>query len=196
MGKADATRLNEQVGDIGFQTVADPSRFLVPDVDYEDGILSYEVETRVVAVRLRDDVIALMYARHQLGSEDEARPRLAAARRWQSEYELSSVGRIRSSGDVREPVDNGGRLAEGINDRQLLSMRRVGTWRRVLGEQGHRLIVHVLVDQYPLVRVARVMGTDPTPATVTYLGHRLRESLDTLAGLMGYATQAVRGGPP
>jgi hypothetical protein len=176
------------IGDVGFQTVADPHRFLVPDITDERGVISYEVETRVVAVQLRDDVIATMFHRHQLGDDDEAQARLLAARRWQVEYELSSVGRIRSSGDVREPVDNGGRLAEGINDRQMQSMRTIGRWRLVLGEQGHRLIVYVLHDQLPLIRVARVTGTDPTPATVTYLGHRLREALDTLGELMGYRT--------
>src|SRR4051812_21763426 len=62
---------------------------------------------------LRNDPIGQLFSRKQI---DDAQH--AAARKWQAYREAADTP-LRSSGHLQEPVDGGGRLPQGITDRQL-----------------------------------------------------------------------------
>src|SRR3990167_1373238 len=116
--------------------VRNPHALLVPDVRHVRGVTTYH-EDRVMAHRqLRDDPLGQMHARRQLGDGSEGEARYRAGRAFQVEHEAAGVGRLRSSGDICEPVDNGGRVADGITDRQLAAIKRREEWRGLLGKAG------------------------------------------------------------
>jgi predicted DNA-binding protein YlxM (UPF0122 family) len=135
------------------------------------------------AVRtLRDDPLGQMRERNQIG---EAQYR--AGRQWQADYEAAGP-RIKSSGHLQEPVDGGGRLPVGITDRQIQARGRLETYRRLLGEYGTAILTMVLADKLSLREVANRRHVEVSKATLTYVGHRFREALSSLAVAMGLAS--------
>jgi hypothetical protein len=87
---------------------------------------------------LRNDPIAVMFAKHQI---DHAQ--YEAARRWQRDNEWAGPT-IRSSGFLQEPVDGGGGKAQDIAQRQLDAHKRLIHYATVLGPRQHQLLVLVL----------------------------------------------------
>ena len=150
---------------------------------HKDGVTSFR-EPLVQATRaLRDDPLGLMHARKQIG---EAQYR--AGREWQRTHEAAGVGRLRSSGDIREHVDGGQIASDGITDHQRQAIARLAAWDRALGAQGARLVAAVLADKRSIRDIADNSGLMPGKAATTFMGHRFRECLSTLAKMMGYAS--------
>ena len=148
---------------------------------HKDGVTSFR-EPLVQATRaLRDDPLGQMHARRQIG---EAQYR--AGREWQRVHEQAGVGRLRSSGDIREPVDGGQIANDGITDMQLAAMKKLAAWERRLGTAGNRIVVAVLAHKRSIRDVADTSGLMPGKAATTFMGHRFRECLSTLAKAMGY----------
>lgn len=150
---------------------------------HKDGVTSFR-EPLVQATRaLRDDPLGLMHARKQIG---EAQYR--AGREWQRTHEAAGVGRLRSSGDIREPTDGGQIASDGITDHQRAALIRLNTWARALGTAGNRLVQAVLADKRSIREIADTGGMMPGKAATTFTGHRFRECLSTLAKMMGFAS--------
>lgn len=167
--------------------VPDPSAFLVPDVVREPGITTYREPRIAAAVSLRDDPLGLLYHR---GRDDcrigEAQYR--AGRQWQATYEAAGVGRLRSPGDIREPVDGGGIVSDGITDRQMRAHKTLNAWHAELGREGRVILEAVLAEKRSLREVAQDRYGGATPPNVRYVGRRFRECLSTLATAMGLAS--------
>lgn len=131
---------------------------------------------------LRDDALGQMHDRRQISEAQ-----YAAGRRWQLDWEAAGA-RIKSSGDLQEPVDGGGFLAKGITDRQMKAHDRLKAYAAALGPDGHGIVTLVLADKLSLREVANRRHIIVSKATMTYVGHRFRECLDALAKCMGLAS--------
>lgn len=153
-------------------------------IDKTRGVTTF-VPDRVERERnLRDDPLGQMHDRRQI-EEHQYR----AGRQFQDDWEVSGrSGRMRGMDTTQEPVD-GGRNASsrlGVTDRSLAASRRLNAYETELGAYGWRLATLVLVDKRTLRECAQVIhGTALKPANVTFVGHRFRECLDTLAERMG-----------
>jgi hypothetical protein len=129
---------------------------------------------------LRDDPLASMHHHHQV-SDSQYR----AGRRWQALWEAKAIGGTRTLDLTQTPVDGSPKGFTGLSDRQQRAAREIERLSSMLGADGTALICAVLVDGRLLRDIA---GTEATKAATTFLGHRFREALTTLATAMGYAT--------
>jgi hypothetical protein len=136
-------------------------------------------QTRVL-VAIRDDPIGRLFARRQIDAAQ-----LQGARAWQRCYERTQLW---PSSELKDPVDGGGRLADPyirIADASAMVLKCAAR----LGEQGDGLVRDVLGSRMFLGHIAISRGLDPNPEgrDMAYLGRRLRECLNTLAKVFGYA---------
>lgn len=162
--------------------VPNPHGLRVPDLMRVRGEIAYH-EDRVTAARsLRDDPFGQMHARRQIGSAQ-----YRAGREYQATFEAAGVGRLRSPGDIREHVDGGQIASDGMTDHQLAAAKRLARWRYRLGREGAALVDAVLIGKQTLRDIADEGSAMPGKAATTYLGHRFRECLTTLARDMGFA---------
>ncbi len=143
---------------------------------YEPG---HPEELQRVTVRraLRDDPLARLHARRQIG---EAQYR--AGRTWQAAYEAAAIGHVGSIDPSNEPVD-GSPHHHGPNlDRITKAARKLAQWDRLLGADGCAIVRDVLAERLTMAAIAykRQFGTEE------YYGKRFRECLTCLARDMGY----------
>ncbi len=167
--------------------VSDPMAFSVPDVQHEMGETIYR-EQRIKAVAtLRDDPLGHM---HRKGRDDTrvGSAQYHAGRRWQRIYEAAGIGRLRSPGDIREPVDGGGIAHSGATDRQMQAHKLLARYRGLLGAQGAIIVEDVLAEKRTLREVAQARYGGVESATIKYVGRRFRECLSTLAKDMGLSS--------
>ena len=132
---------------------------------------------------LRDDALGRMFARKQIGAAQ-----LHAGRRFQAEFEAAGIGRLGSSGDLKEPVDGTPRHRDGVNDRQVAAMRSLNGYRLLLGTAGYRLVEAAIIEQISIREVADSGNAMPGKRASRDTGTLLRFCLSTLAKAMGYAT--------
>lgn len=137
--------------------------------------------------QLRDDPLGQMHDRRQI-EEHQYR----AGRQFQDDWEVSGrSGRMTGMDTTQEPVD-GGRAPSsrlGVTDRGMAAAQRLRAYEAVLGTYGWKLAKLVLVDKRTLREATQVLHVDATrPAHLTFVGHRFRECLNTLAEMMGLAS--------
>ena len=142
----------------------------------------YEVGAKIVAFRsLRDDTLAYMHQHKQI---DDAQ--LRGGRDWQRDCELSEVGGARAIDPTKEAVDGGGFAYSGITDAQSRALASLARASRMLGMEGEAIVRDVLGSHLTVAQAAIKRGL-VSEREVHYLGRRLRECLDTLALVYGYA---------
>jgi hypothetical protein len=141
-----------------------------------------QVPRRITAMRsLRDDPLARLHDRRQIG-EAEYR----AGRDFQRLLEATELGRMRTNDPGREPVDGGAGFRDGLNEREVQAFRQLARLWPVLGKDGSALCRAFLGERQFLPAIAAARGLPADQATLRYLGRRLRECLETLAGELGY----------
>lgn len=132
---------------------------------------------------LRDDPVAAMHDRGQL---DDAK--YHAARHWQRCHELVEIGGARSNHPTKEFVD-GGRLPEILTDQYSKAVKDYAVAGKALGQEGEAIIRDFLGRGMPLLHVAAARNLT-TARELDYIGRRLKECLETLAIVFGYAMKA------
>ncbi len=144
-----------------------------------------EIERVVVRRALRDDPLARLHARRQIG---EAQYR--AGRAWQAAYEAASIGHVGSIDPSNEPVDGSPKHAGPDLDRITKAARKLAGWDRLLGADGCAIVRDVLAEGRSMEQVAARRG-ECSQRSQDYFARRLRECLTSLARDMGYIGQAA-----
>lgn len=177
---------------------------LVPEivdnpVEYAERIVNPTIR---VERALRHDPVAEMYAHGHLGPvyrdrEKVTRPStgsmalvlLQAARQWQRVNEDAGP-HTKSSGHLQEPVDGGGRLPQGITDRQLDAHKKLVRYANLLGPRQHYLLVLVLEYRHSLWGATEKMfPEDMSAPRRRFVGQWMRDILLQLAREMGLASR-------
>ncbi len=137
----------------------------------------HEIERVTVRRALRDDPLARLHARRQIG---EAQYR--AGRAWQAAYEAAAIGHVGSIDPSNTPVDGSPKHAGPDLDRITKAARKLAQWDRLLGADGCALVRDVLAERMTMAAITtrRRFGTEE------YYGKRFRECLTCLARDMGY----------
>ncbi len=143
-------------------------------------IRDHEGDQIQVLRSLRDDPLAALYSRKHIDHGQ-----YMAGRKWQALYEMSGIGGVRAIDPTKEAVD-GGRMPEMLTDVHRSAVKRLALLGRALGMEGEALIKDVLGRGYSLELAAAARGTT-SERERRYLGHRLRECLETLAVELGFA---------
>jgi hypothetical protein len=136
-------------------------------------------QTRVL-VAIRDDPLGRLFVRRQIDAAQ-----LHGGRAWQECYERTQLW---PSGGIADPVDGGGKASDPfvrIADASAMVLKCAER----LGEQGNGLVRDFLGERRFMAQIAVSRGLDPHPDSrdMAYLGRRLRECLNTLAKVFGYA---------
>jgi hypothetical protein len=148
------------------------------------------VNPYITAIRtLRDDPIGHMHARGHLGALSPpevkiaiADARLRRARLFQEAWEVSGRGgRLRSPDFDGVPGSSDPSRRSGFDDRQRRAGNQLDQWKSQLGGAGYALLKLILIDKCTIAEAARRQHGQVTQSIIRYLGHRLRECLDTLA---------------
>ena len=138
-------------------------------------------EIKVVRT-LRGDTVGQLFARGHIDATQ-----CEAARRWQRDAETAGP-RIKSAGDLQEPVDAAHGLPKGITDRQVDASRRLEHYAVLLGPRQHQLLTLVLQRGFSLWGATAAMFPDDiSPPNRRFVGTWFREILSVLAKDMGLA---------
>ena len=132
---------------------------------------------------LRDDLLGLMFARRQI-----RRGHLDAGRRFQRTVEAAG-NRLKSPGDIQEPVDGSPHHRDGITDRQRVAMLKLIGYRQLLGTACYALVESVAIHQHSLREIVEDGNKMPSQALTRETGGALRFALGRLARAMGLATE-------
>lgn len=138
-------------------------------------------EQESVVRNIRESSLTTMHARRQI---DEAQ--LRAGERFRSLYERASVCGSMAIDPSKEPVDGGGNT-DPIPDRVVQASKELGVVRAELGRIGNDLVTRVCGHGSTVEQVARVMFAAANERDVRFIGQMLREQLDMLAVMWGYA---------
>lgn len=165
--------------EVGEIEIANPFRLRAPDLKISPvGEIRY-VEDRITVVRtLRDDQLVRLHHRRHI-SESMYR----AGRHWQRLYAEAAIGRIGSSGDIKEPVDGSRVVPDPFTPKQQRAMRQLLRIHDVLGADGYLLIRDLLGENLSYGQIAQKYHHPPD-----YTGRRIRECLASLAKQLGYCT--------
>lgn len=148
-------------------------------------IVKDEAGDNILVLRsLRDDPVAAM---HSSGQLDEAK--FKAARHWQHCHELVEIGGAQAIDPTKEAVDGGQIASSSISDAQCRAVADLARAGRALGLEGEAIIRDFLGRGMPVRLVAASRGLT-TARELDYIGRRVRESLETLAIVFGYAMKA------
>jgi hypothetical protein len=146
-----------------------------------DDPLALEPGEKIVALRsIRNDPLGRLHSHHQI---DEAQFR--GGRAFQDDWEKAERG-PRALDPTREYVDGGG-MREPITERQRRAVLRLNRIARELGTDGIVLMREMLVQGLTMEQVALRRGLRGQRWR-DYFAKRLRECLDRLALLYGFAT--------
>lgn len=160
-----------------------PRNAEVAEVEVDDP-LALEPGEKIVALRsLRNDPLGRLHSHHQI---DEAQFR--GGRAFQDDWEKAERG-PRAVDPAREYVD-GGQAREPITERQQRAVVRLNRVARELGTDGIMLVQEVLVDGLTMEQVGLRRGLRGQ-RWMDYFSKRLRECLDRLALIYGFATAPV-----
>src|ERR1700688_1624668 len=147
-----------------------------------DDPLGLEPGEKIVTLRsLRNDPLGRLHSHHQI---DEAQ--YEGGRGFQDDWEKAERG-PRAVDPTREYVD-GGRAREPITERQRKAGLRLNRVERGLGADGSALVHEVLVLGMTMEQVGQRRGLR-TQRWSDYFARRLRECLDRLALIYGFATE-------
>lgn len=142
----------------------------------------YEPGAKVTVLRsLRDDPLAAMHNAKQI---DQAQ--YVAGRHWQRAYEMAEVNSMRAVDLSKERVDGGGIPQATISDAQIRAFGDLTKAMTALGQEGESLIKDFLGRGWGVRDIAARRGLH-TERERGYVGFRVRECLDTLAVVFGYA---------
>lgn len=164
---------------VAVMDIADPLAFRDTTTNKRREIVYHEPKLAVVR-SLRDDPLARLHHHHQITDAQ-----YAAGRRWQALYEDSQVGKMRSSGDLKEPVDGSRAIAEPLTDRQRKAAKRIAEIDRALGQDGSALVRDVLAEGLDFAAVCHRRALLDTEGNRKYCGRRFRECLDTMGKMLG-----------
>lgn len=139
-----------------------------------------ELGGKLIVMRsTRDDPLGDLHARHMI---DEAQ--YQAGRAFQRDFETAERG-PRAIDPSKEAVD-GGMMPEPITEAQRAAARQLAVVHRALGQNGSALIHNFLIHGLSMQRMA-LMRSLNVEAERKYLRARLRECLDSLAVIYGFA---------
>lgn len=161
---------------VGTLVVLNPDRIRVPDLRVVRKELRYDADNIEAKRNLRDDPLARLHDRGQITNA-----MFYAGRHWQKLYEDSQVGRIGSSGDLKEPVDGTPPTREPITDKQVKASKRLREIEIALGRVGSILVKDILGDGLTLAQYSERHGIIASKRELERWGARFRECLDTLA---------------
>jgi hypothetical protein len=147
-----------------------------------DDPLALEPGEKIVTLRsLRNDPLGRLHSHHQL---DEAQ--YQGGRAFQDDWERAERG-PQAVDPTREYVD-GGRPREPITERQRKAVLRLNRAERELGADGSALVHEVLVLGLTMEQVGQRRALRGQ-RWIDYFARRLRECLDRLALIYGFAAQ-------
>jgi hypothetical protein len=147
-----------------------------------DDPLALEAGEKIVALRsLRNDPLGRLHSHHQI---DEAQ--YQGGRAFQDDWERAERG-PQAVDPTREYVD-GGRAREPITERQRKAVLRLNRAERELGADGSALVHEVLVLGLTMEQVGQRRAVRGQ-RWIDYFARRLRECLDRLALIYGFAAQ-------
>ncbi|MBO4223637.1 DUF6456 domain-containing protein [Bradyrhizobium neotropicale] len=146
-----------------------------------DDPLALEPGDKVVALRsVRNDPLGRLHSHRQI---DDTQFR--GGRAFQSDWEKAERG-PRAVDTTREYVD-GGRQREPITEAQRSAVSRLNRVERELGADGSALVHEVLILGMTMEQVGERRGLR-TQRWNDYFARRLKECLDRLALIYGFAT--------
>ena len=149
-----------------------------------DDPLALEPGEKIVVLRsVRNDPLGRLHAHHQI---DDAQYR--GGRAFQNDWERAERG-PQAIDPAREYVDGAqGRVS--ITDRQRQAVLRLNRAERELGADGAAIVHDVLVQGLSMEQVGRKRGLE-SQRWNDYFARRLRECLDRLALVYGFANAGV-----
>lgn len=165
---------------VGTIDVLNPDRIRVPDLKVVRREIQYHPDTTRVVRNLRDDPLARLHHRGQI-----TEAMFHGGRAWQRLYEQSQVGRIGSSGDLKEPVDGTPPTREPITDRQVRAGKLIRKLDIALGKVGAIYVRDILGDGLTIAQMSQRHGIIANKREIERLGARFRECLATLAKEFG-----------
>jgi hypothetical protein len=146
-----------------------------------DDPLALEPGEKIVALRsVRNDPLGRLHAHHQI---DDAQYR--GGRAFQNDWERAERG-PQAIDPAREYVD-GAQGREPITDRQRQAVLRLNRAERELGADGAAIVHDVLVQGLSMEQVGQKRGLE-SQRWNDYFARRLRECLDRLALVYGFAS--------
>jgi len=152
----------------------------VASVEVDDP-LALEPGEKIVALRsIRNDPLGRLHAHHQI---DESQYR--GGRAFQNDWEKAERG-PRAVDTTREYVD-GGERREPITESQRQAVLRLNRAEHELGADGTTLVHEVLILGMTMEQVGQRRGLS-SQRWQDYFGRRLKECLDRLALMYGFAT--------
>ena len=147
-----------------------------------DDPLALEPGEKIVTLRsIRNDPLGRMHSHRQI---DEAQ--YQGGRAFQDDWEKAERG-PRAVDPTRDYVD-GGRAREPITERQRRAVLRLNRVERDLGADGSALVHEVLVLGLTMEQVGQRRSLRGQRC-IDYFARRLRECLDRLALIYGFATE-------
>jgi hypothetical protein len=147
-----------------------------------DDPLGLDPGDKIVTLRsLRNDPLGKLHARRQI---DEAQ--YQGGRSFQNDWEKAERG-PQAVDPTREYVD-GGQFREPITERQRKAVLRLNRIERELGADGSALTHEVLILGMTMEQVSQRRGLGGQ-RWLDYFAKRLRECLDRLALVYGFATE-------
>lgn len=152
-----------------------------------DDPLALEVGEKITVLRsIRNDPLGRLHSHHQI---DEAQFR--GGRAFQDDWEKAERG-PRALDTTREYVDGTG-IREPITERQRRAVLRLNRIARELGTDGILLVHEMLVQGLTMEQVASRRGLRGQRWR-DYFSKRVRECLDRLALIYGFATAFAASG--
>jgi hypothetical protein len=157
-----------------------PPNAEVASVEVDDPF-ALEPGDKIVALRsLRNDPLGRLHSHRQI---DEAQ--YQGGRAFQNDWERAERG-PQAVDPSRDYVD-GGRAREPITEGQRKAVLRLNRAERELGADGAALVHEVLILGLTMEQISRRRGLSGQ-RWMDYLSRRLRECLDRLALVYGFAT--------
>lgn len=142
----------------------------------------YEIGGKIVTLRsVRNDPLAGLHSR---GFIDEAQ--YQGGRAFQQDFETAERG-PQAIDPSKEFVD-GGRIPEPITEQQQRAVVRLNAAERQLGQNGAGLVHSVLIGRMTIDQVCAARGLT-SQRDNDFIGKRVRECLDTLAKVYGFAME-------
>jgi hypothetical protein len=157
-----------------------PRNAEVAAVEVDDPLALDPGEKITVLRSIRNDPLGRLHSHHQI---DEAQFR--GGRAFQDDWEKAERG-PRALDPTREYVDGGG-MREPITERQRRAVLRLNRIARELGTDGIVLVHEILVQGLTMEQVTSRRGLRGQRWR-DYFSKRLRECLDRLALIYGFAT--------
>lgn len=147
-----------------------------------DDPLGLDPGDKIVTLRsLRNDPLGRMHSHHQI---DEAQ--YQGGRAFQNDWEKAERG-PQAVDPSREYVD-GGQFREPITEGQRKAVLRLNRVERELGADGSALVHETLIMGMTMEQISQRRGVRGQ-RWLDYFARRLRECLDRLALIYGFATE-------